>query len=230
MSNCKRCGKEFIPVQGLLNYCSLSCRNTRTHSEETKQKISKSAFNNYEANPDLVKNLVKVNTGKKHSDETKRKISVSSSKPNPSKSQKLRDANLGKEVSESTKEKLSIIAKNNNFGGHTSKKRFYYTTKSGEQVYLQSSYEITVAQNLDNANIVWTRPEPLMWVDSENKEHRYYPDFYLPDFNVYLDPKNDYLMIKDQEKINSVMIQNSVIVLMLSENNLTWESIKSLVD
>ena len=230
MNNCKKCGKEFVPIQGLVNYCSLSCRNIRTHSAETKQKISQSAFKNYEVNPDLIENLRITNLGKTHSTETKEKISQSGSKPNPTRSEKLRIARTGRKTSEATKQKLSVIAKNNKFGGHTSKKRFYYTTKSGEQVYLQSSYEITVAQNLDNANVIWTRPEPILWIDYEDKERRYYPDFYLPEFNVYLDPKNDYLMIKDVEKINNVMIQNDVKILMLSKNNLTWESIKSLVD
>lgn len=40
MSNCKKCGKEFTPGRGLKNFCSLSCRNTRIFSEETKNKQS----------------------------------------------------------------------------------------------------------------------------------------------------------------------------------------------
>lgn len=45
MKKCKKCGKEFNPTKGLINYCSISCRNTRIHSEETKQKISNSVKN-----------------------------------------------------------------------------------------------------------------------------------------------------------------------------------------
>jgi hypothetical protein len=40
MKKCKKCGDEFEPRKGLISYCSLSCRNTRVHSEETKKKIS----------------------------------------------------------------------------------------------------------------------------------------------------------------------------------------------
>ena len=32
----------------------------------------------------------------------------------------------------------------------------------------------------------------------------YYPDFYLTNFNTYLDPKNPYCMIKDEEKMNEI--------------------------
>jgi hypothetical protein len=43
MSKCKKCGKEFEPVKGLINYCSLECRNSRTWSEEDRTKKSTSA-------------------------------------------------------------------------------------------------------------------------------------------------------------------------------------------
>jgi uncharacterized OB-fold protein len=41
MENCKKCGKLFTPQKGLKNYCSLACRNSRNHTNETKNKISK---------------------------------------------------------------------------------------------------------------------------------------------------------------------------------------------
>ena len=45
MENCKKCGKQFEPQKGLINYCSLECRNSRTWSEEDKEKKSISAKN-----------------------------------------------------------------------------------------------------------------------------------------------------------------------------------------
>lgn len=38
--NCKKCGEQFEPAKGLLRFCSLSCRNSRQHSDETKKKTS----------------------------------------------------------------------------------------------------------------------------------------------------------------------------------------------
>lgn len=41
MKNCKRCNKEFEPQKGLVNYCSIECRNSRgPRSEEFKKIVS----------------------------------------------------------------------------------------------------------------------------------------------------------------------------------------------
>lgn len=53
-------------------------------------------------------------------------------------------------------------------------------------------------------NIVWFRPAPIKWVDSKEKSHFYYPDFYLPNKNIYLDPKNTFCMKQDEEKLKVV--------------------------
>jgi len=45
MAECKKCNKEFNPSKGLLNYCSVECRNSRTWDEKDKQKKSISAKN-----------------------------------------------------------------------------------------------------------------------------------------------------------------------------------------
>ena len=45
MKKCKKCGNEFEPSRGLVNYCSLSCRNSRNWTESDKLKKSKSAKN-----------------------------------------------------------------------------------------------------------------------------------------------------------------------------------------
>lgn len=43
MKKCKKCGSEFEPKKGLIDYCSLKCRNSRTWSEDDKKKKSVSA-------------------------------------------------------------------------------------------------------------------------------------------------------------------------------------------
>ncbi len=40
MKTCKKCGNDFEPSKGLVSYCSLKCRNSRTFSEESKLKKS----------------------------------------------------------------------------------------------------------------------------------------------------------------------------------------------
>lgn len=70
-------------------------------------------------------------------------------------------------------------------------------------VYLDSSWEIKVAEYLDSRNINWIRPNPIPY-DLNGRSRKYYPDFYLPEYDLYLDPKNPYRMSKDKEKLEQV--------------------------
>lgn len=199
---CPHCEKEYSKY-GISNHI------WRNHTEEGKNFDPAIGFKNG--------TRVGWNKGKTLSKEYKEKIS------NTLKGRK------GTPHTDESKKKLSRAAKRNGLGGHTSKKAIHYMQKDGTSVYLQSDYEVKVAQDLDSNDINWTRPEPLLWVDEQYESHRYYPDFYLTDFNVYLDPKNDYLIKRDKKKIESVEKQNDVKVIVLDVNNLTWNKIKTLL-
>ena len=96
-----------------------------------------------------------------------------------------------------------------------------------------STYEVTVAKILDENHISWIQPKKLAYIKKKKKKHNYIPDFYLPDYNVYLDPKNDYLIqnvnpvlgYRDIDKISWVMQQNNVHIIILSKTELTWDII-----
>lgn len=131
--------------------------------------------------------------------------------------------------SEEHKQKMRKIAFERHWGGWHTAKTYNY-----KDIKLDSSYEVTFAQDLDNNNIKWSRPNPLKWKDNNGNEHMYYPDFYIEDFNVYVDTKNDYLInninpkfgITDCEKINLVMEQNSDIkIIILDKNQLSFNSL-----
>lgn len=122
--------------------------------------------------------------------------------------------------------RASDLAKSRKFGGHTSKNKIYYKTKYGTTIYLQSSYEIALAKDLDANNIEWTRPSPVHWTNGDG-EHRYYADFYLPEHDVYVDTKNDYLIKKDADKIKRVVSQNNIKVFVLDKNELSWKALNT---
>lgn len=94
----------------------------------------------------------------------------------------------------------------------------------GKEVTLQSSYELTCSQILDKMSIKWIRPSHLKY-----DGRCYFPDFYLVDYDVYLDPKNDYKAIQDADKIQKVIDQNSVKVFVLSKKQLSEEYIASVI-
>ena len=133
---------------------------------------------------------------------------------------------------EEYKQKMREIAIRRHLGGWHTSKTIKYDDKT-----LDSTYELEVAKSLDENSIEWTRPNYLIWQDDSGRKHRYYPDFYLPKYNVYLDPKNDFLInhaterfgITDAEKISKVSEQNNVKIVILDKNNLNWQNIKNLV-
>lgn len=126
-------------------------------------------------------------------------------------------------------QKLSGLAKQRGSGGHVSRNIIYFNKGNGERIKLQSNYELRVALELDNNKVNWIRPKSLIWNDSKGDLHRYYPDFYLPDYDVYLDPKNEYLIKKDKIKIAKVSEQNKVRVIVLGVEQLEWNKIKLLL-
>lgn len=80
----------------------------------------------------------------------------------------------------------------------------YWCRATDAMVNLQSTWEVRIAQWLDDNAILWTRPPAVIWQDSKGKYRRYYPDFYIEPINLYLDPKNPWVMEKDAEKLSAV--------------------------
>ena len=119
---------------------------------------------------------------------------------------------------------LSTRAKKNGLGGyrpHPNRGSYYNGT------WFDSNWEVQVAKSLDNANVKWSRPKiGFVWNDKGNK---YYPDFYLEEYGIYLDPKNPYLIKKDNTKITEAQTRNNIRVMVLTEDQLEWAVIKTLL-
>jgi hypothetical protein len=80
-------------------------------------------------------------------------------------------------------------------------------------VKLDSTWELVLAQRLDELKINWNRPEPLNWVDEQGKTHHYFPDFYLEDYDIFLDPKNPHAITVQKSKLTILLKQYSNIVI-----------------
>ena len=81
---------------------------------------------------------------------------------------------------------------------------------------LTGKWELLVAQWLDSNNISWTNkvtPIEYIWND---KTHLYFPDFYLPDLDLYIEVKG-YQRERDLAKWSVV---DNLIVIKLTEINL----------
>lgn len=102
-------------------------------------------------------------------------------------------------------------------------KKFKVVDSYGKPTTLQSTYELKCMELLNDMGIKWVRPKALRY-DNKN----YFADFYLVEFNLYLDPKNDYKAKLDKIKIERVVEQNDVKVFVLLESQMTHEYIASI--
>jgi hypothetical protein len=94
-----------------------------------------------------------------------------------------------------------------------------YTKKDGTIVKLDSSWEEALAKRLDLTNVDWIRPDPIKWIDRNGVSHHYFPDFYLPLYDLYLDPKGPYAFKSQSDKISCLteQIKNLIIITSLEE-------------
>ena len=112
---------------------------------------------------------------------------------------------------------------NPNCGGETGYRHYKY-----KNIWMDSNWEVEIAKLLDFKNIKWERDRKkhmFWWTDKDGNKRRYYPDFYLPEYDVYLDPKNKYKMLLDKEKMESVLKENKI--------KLSWgllENVKKDID
>lgn len=131
----------------------------------------------------------------------------------------------GRPHSNKSKEKMSIIA-SERLAKHS---KYSENTEYKPGVILESSYEVRVAKILDILEVDWIKVRQGYIWDDNGKKRRYVPDFYLPKQNIFLDPKNDYLVKKDKRKIKSAMEINNIKVIVLSNDLINEEFIEFLV-
>ena len=127
--------------------------------------------------------------------------------------------------SDETKDKLSRIACER-LSKHS---KYTQNTEYKPGVILESSYEVRVAEILDKLGVEWERIRKGYIWDDNGKNRRYIPDFYLPKQNIFLDPKNDYLIKKDKRKIESAMRINNIKVVVLPDELINEEFIELMV-
>lgn len=81
-------------------------------------------------------------------------------------------------------------------------------------VMLDSTWELELARRLDEQNIRWERPNPVKWLDDSGISRNYFPDFFLPDHNLYLDPKNPHAYAVQKKKIDQLQKQLTNLVIL----------------
>lgn len=90
-------------------------------------------------------------------------------------------------------------------GRNNNSRAAWYESPIAGRVWLESSWEKQCAETFDKHGVRWERPKTrFKWADQEGIDHHYYPDFYLLDYDIYLDPKNPWQQKKDRYKLEQI--------------------------
>lgn len=78
-------------------------------------------------------------------------------------------------------------------------KIFHHISWLNNEEILHGNWERKVAEFMDNSKINWTKSKKSFTYIFESGEHEYFPDFYLLDYNLYIEVKGQ-ITCKDLEK------------------------------
>lgn len=194
---CRKCGKNFSQniTKSKLNskyerkFCTRKCANSRNPSIDKNSKISAGLIGN--------------------SNNPKRRIRISCIIC--SKDFEARPSDKRKTCSKicsGSFHKRQIAGKCGGYRTKSGKSKFfgcYY-----RDIWLDSSWELAFAKHLDNLKISWQRGLKFFhYTDESGKLRKYYPDFYLPDYELYIEIKG-YWTDKSRFKLHAVKCENKI--------------------
>lgn len=194
--------------QFICRYCGRECKNANSlRNHERLCKLNP----NYQINP--MKNKIPWNKGRKGGENQYTKAKKEG-RPIPEYNRK--PTFLGRHHTEETKRKISKSISLNNHGG-----RCKWYNYNG--INLQGTWELAIAKKLDQFSISWIKTKEkryiLEYIDNNKKLHSYNPDFYLKDYNCFLEIKG-YWWGKDKRKMELVMQQNPNVKIKIIEKDL----------
>lgn len=98
---------------------------------------------------------------------------------------------------------------------------------------MHSGSELNFAKFCDSNEIVWIKNSKAYfdYVGVDEKKHRYYPDFYLPFYNVWVEIKGKYYAdIDENVEIKKSLIKNYLYIDSKKVKKMTFEDLISEVD
>ena len=132
------------------------------------------------------------------SDETRYKMGNSWRGKKHTEQEKIAISNGMKKAVKENPESYSSININGRVGV------YYY-----KGVKLNGTWEVIFAEYLDRNNIRWERPTIGFEYIWNNDKHTYYPDFYLPDIDVYVEIKG---YERERDKFKWKSVSNLIII------------------
>lgn len=193
---CEICDKEFKTQQALNSHIGWHNKPNRQNNlsnfnDKLKNGLVEKIFSNQYTKAEKLGHKIKV------SKETREKLSAASIKNN-----KEYWKNPNNRIKHSKSMKKAVLNNPDSYSAQNVSgrvKSFDFIDSYGNNIKLKGSWELKVANFLNEKNIKWTNiiePRPYFW---NGDWHLYFPDFYLPEQNIYIEIKG-YERNRDVEK------------------------------
>lgn len=175
---CEFCNKEYKNVKGHQPYCK---KNPNRKEPAKKSERWLEAMKNKKKSNQYIKACEQGLPRPTISEETREKLRAGAINQNKTQWTNEQRAKHSNAMREAVKKHPDSYSKNNVCG------RVAIIEYNGTK--LKGQWELIVAKWLDSHNIVWeseVNPQNYFW---EDKWRMYFPDFYLPDYNTYIEVK-----------------------------------------
>lgn len=188
---CKTCHINFVALYKERNskkFCSLACRckgmSGKGNPAYGKTYRTKETHPEWAAKVSQTSKSRKINSGDKNG----MKNPVAASKASATRKKRFQNQNERDKVAEIT---AKAWADGKYDGVSTGKCKWYdHVTPSGDTVKLQGTWEVAFARRMDQLGIKYiTHKGRWPYLTEDNIERSYYPDFYIPMFDTYIDVK-----------------------------------------
>lgn len=206
---CKYCGKECKNLNSLKQHeirCKLNENKIEIKSnfiEYNKNRIGKKGTNQFIKAKELGLELPKVSI------ETRKKISEYNKKRIWDEEKRKKHSISMLKAVENNPYSYSI----NNISGRT--KSYDCIDSLGNKIKVKGTWELLVSELLEKLNIKWTNKiDEEIFYFYENKERRYFPDFYLIDYNIYIEVKG---YQRDRDLLKWKSINDRLIIIKKNE-------------
>lgn len=207
---CLCCQKEFIDrKRNRRKFCSKSCsakilNKTKILSEESKKSKADKLRNNI----NIINNLQKGRKGRLEGSKNKIKKVIISTCIDCD--ELIEDVHIRK-----YHKKCWLKHSGGRKLNSTRNTRCIYNNIS-----LDSGAEKTFAELCDSKNIKWIKNTDIYfnYTGIDNKTHKYYPDFYLPDYETWIEIKGKYYENKDINSLEKYKVIKTNFYVIYSDN------------
>jgi hypothetical protein len=205
---CPYCNNEFTKM-GICSHIifkhlelnNYNKNNLNAFNLKIKNKIIKPNKNQY---------VLARERGEEYSLSTESRKKMSKSKSGQSMTKQARE-----KISKARSKYLEEVGN----GGFVNIKWYKIKNIKNEEFIVRGKWELELAKILNNENIYWIRKVYLTYIKNEITK-TYCPDFYLPDYNKYIEIKGYFSQI-DKEKISLVLEKNNIDLQIIFKKDLT---------